>query len=272
MGPGAPGPPVKEWRHGYFLCLSIGRRARPIFVRDARHGRWVGKTGRREIKNHPGKTARQASQGIFARRGGDCGNPVFLRHHGHGGGVCQRRYHEAKPGNRHYHGRQRGDNYHLLDPQPYRAGRRQPLDSTAKAHHLLPYHCICRHPFDHVLQKRGEKDFIVYTSKLPSDVSYVKLLCLTIFTGLFGGHCFYVGRYLRASILLLNFLLDVFLVVFNSQIIAFSQTLVGALSTLSGFIMFAWFWDIFMVAFKKFKVPVAIDLQNEEFIIKDEKE
>ena len=122
------------------------------------------------------------------------------------------------------------------------------------------------------LQKRGEKDFIVYTSKLPSDVSYVKLLCLTIFTGLFGGHCFYVGRYLRASILLLNFLLDVFLVVFNSQIIAFSQTLVGALSTLSGFIMFAWFWDIFMVAFKKFKVPVAIDLQNEDFIIKDEKE
>ncbi len=122
------------------------------------------------------------------------------------------------------------------------------------------------------LKKRGEKDFIIYTASLPSDVSYVKLLCLTIFTGIFGGHCFYVGRYLRASMLLINFILDIFLVVFNAQIFAYSQTLLGALSTISGFIMLAWIWDIFMVAFKKFKVPIAIDLQNDEFMLKDERE
>lgn len=122
------------------------------------------------------------------------------------------------------------------------------------------------------LKKRGEKDFIIYTSSLPSDVNYVKLLCLTIFTGLFGGHCFYVGRYLRASILLINFIFDIFFVAFNSQIYSYSQTLVGAFATISGFIMLVWFWDIFMVAFKKFKVPVAIDLQSDEFILKDKKE
>ena len=35
--------------------------------------------------------------------------------------------------------------------------------------------------------------------------------------------------------------------------------------------MLLWFWDIFMVALKKFKIPVAIDLQNDDYL-KDTKQ
>ena len=118
--------------------------------------------------------------------------------------------------------------------------------------------------------RRGDREFIVKTNILPSDIKYSKLLLLTIFTGVFGGHCFYVGRYLRGSILLLNFLLVVMVAAFNAQLFAFSDTLVGALCTLAGFVMLLWLWDIIMVAIKKFKVPVAIDLQSEDFMKKEE--
>ncbi len=115
-------------------------------------------------------------------------------------------------------------------------------------------------------KKRGDRQFILKTTKIPSDVSYIKLLLLTIFTGVVGGHCFYVGRYLRGSVLLVNFLIICCMTIFNSQLIAYSETLVATLSTICGFVAILWFWDIFMVALKKFKIPIAIDLQNDDFL------
>lgn len=120
-------------------------------------------------------------------------------------------------------------------------------------------------------KKRGDRSFILKTTKIPSDVSYVKLLLLTIFTGLFGGHCFYVGRYLRGSVLLANFLVVLCVAIFNAQLIAYSEVLVSTICTICGFVMLLWFWDIFMVALKKFKIPVAIDLQNDDYL-KDTKQ
>mgnify|MGYP005768136323 FL=1 len=120
-------------------------------------------------------------------------------------------------------------------------------------------------------KKRGDRSFILKTTKIPSDVSYVKLLLLTIFTGLFGGHCFYVGRYLRGSVLLANFLVVLCVAIFNAQLIAYSEVLVSTVCTICGFVMLLWFWDIFMVALKKFKIPVAIDLQNDDYL-KDTKQ
>ena len=119
--------------------------------------------------------------------------------------------------------------------------------------------------------KRHDREFILHTHELPSDVSYVKLLLLTIFTGLFGGHCFYVGRYLRGSVLLANFLVVLCVAIFNAQLIAYSEVLVSTICTICGFVMLLWFWDIFMVALKKFKIPVAIDLQNDDYL-KDTKQ
>ena len=120
-------------------------------------------------------------------------------------------------------------------------------------------------------KKRGDRSFILKTTKIPSDVSYVKLLLLTIFTGLFGGHCFYVGRYLRGSVLLANFLVVLCVAIFNAQLIAYSEVLVSTVCTIFGFVMILLVWDIFMVALKKFKIPVAIDLQNDDYL-KDTKQ
>ena len=111
--------------------------------------------------------------------------------------------------------------------------------------------------------RRHDHDFIIMTSKLPSDVSRTKLILYTIFFGVFGGHCFYVGRYWRGATFLTTFIAMFLMVVFNSSLAAIGNgALLGVLSTLLGFIMLMWPWDIFMVVLKKFKVPIAIDLES----------
>ena len=111
---------------------------------------------------------------------------------------------------------------------------------------------------------RHDRDFIIRTTKLPSDVSFVKLLVYSILLGPTGAHCFYVGRYLRGSILLTNFVFMLMLVIFNAEIAAVSEgALLGVLSTLCGFVLLMWPWDVFMIIFKKFKVPVAIDIDGD---------
>ena len=111
--------------------------------------------------------------------------------------------------------------------------------------------------------RRHDHDFIIMTSKLPSDVSRTKLILYTIFFGVFGGHCFYVGRYWRGATFLTTFIAMFLMVVFNSSLAAIGNgALLGVLSTILGFIMLMWPWDIFMVVLKKFKVPIAIDLES----------
>lgn len=110
---------------------------------------------------------------------------------------------------------------------------------------------------------RRDKSYIIYTSKLPSDVSYIKLLLFTIFLGISGGHCFYVGRYWRAGILLTNTIVLLLCVIFNSFLVNIDDgNLIAAIATFGGLLMFIWVYDIVMVIIKKFKVPVAIDLES----------
>lgn len=111
---------------------------------------------------------------------------------------------------------------------------------------------------------RGDRDFIVNTTKIPSDVSYIKLLLLCIFLGPFGAHNFYVGKYLRGSVLLTDFFVVLMLVIFNQSLMTIHDgKFIGALSIVCGFIMMIWFWDLLMIITKKFKVPVAIDIEGE---------
>ena len=111
---------------------------------------------------------------------------------------------------------------------------------------------------------RGDRDFIINTSKLPSDVSFLKLLLFAIFLGPFGAHCFYVGRYLRGSVLLTDFVGMILTVIFNDKIAAVNDgKLLAIISVIMGLVMMTWFYDIFMISIKKFKVPVAIDIEGE---------
>ena len=111
---------------------------------------------------------------------------------------------------------------------------------------------------------RHDRDFIIMSNKLPNDVSRTKLLLMTILTGFFGGHCFYIGRYWRGALLLLNAIMLIMCGVFNSAIVAINNgSLITILGTLGGLIMLIWIADIIWVATRRFKVPIAIDLQSE---------
>ena len=116
---------------------------------------------------------------------------------------------------------------------------------------------------------RGDRDFIIMTKKLPHDVSFLKLLLLCIFLGPVGAHNYYVGRYLKGSILLADFVIAILLVIFNAPLIsALGDKPFSAISTILGLIMLMWFWDLLQIITKKYKVPVAIDLEyqsNDDF-------
>lgn len=108
---------------------------------------------------------------------------------------------------------------------------------------------------------RGDRDFIINTPSLPNDVSFIKLLLLCIFLGPMGAHNFYVGRYLKGSILLVDFILLVLMVIFNNELLQWGgEELVGTVSTICGLVLLMWFWDLLQIITKKFKVPVAIDI------------
>lgn len=113
---------------------------------------------------------------------------------------------------------------------------------------------------------RHDRDFIIRTSKLPKDVSKKRLVCYSIFFGAFGGHCFYVGRYLRGITLLINFLILFLFVIFNQSLIEINDgALLGVLTTICGLVLLMWPFDILMILTKKFKVPIAIDLESDSY-------
>lgn len=114
--------------------------------------------------------------------------------------------------------------------------------------------------------KRGDRDYIIRTRKLPSDVKYWKLLLLVIFTGLMGGHNYYVGRYLRGAIFSILFVITILCCVLNSWIMAYYpqwMELIGAL--VIGPFGLVWLYDVTLVIIKKFRVPIAIDLEKQDF-------
>lgn len=119
--------------------------------------------------------------------------------------------------------------------------------------------------------RRGDRDFIIKTSKLPSDIKFIKLLLYCIFLGPVGGHCYYTGRYLRGSALSFAFFALVMFVIFNAPLVEVDGgALIGALSTICGLVECMWIWDLIMIIMKKYKVPVAIDLEGN--LIDSEKE
>lgn len=104
---------------------------------------------------------------------------------------------------------------------------------------------------------KSNKDDVVYVSNLPSDVNKWLLIALTIFTGAFGGHCFYVGKFKKAVFMMLCGIATIL-----CTFIAFEQikTFSYLVSIPVGIMGFMWMFDIAAVIFGKFKVPISIDL------------
>ena len=120
--------------------------------------------------------------------------------------------------------------------------------------------------------RRRDKEYIIKTSELPSDVSFLKLISYCIIAGLLGLHSFYVGRYWRGLFALIPTLALICFTIFNAQMIeAMGETDFGILSSCIGFFMMLWPTDIVLIFMKKFKVPVAIDIDALPEIEKAEK-
>ena len=112
--------------------------------------------------------------------------------------------------------------------------------------------------------RKFDTDFVIYTTQLPSDVSWLKLLLLTFFTGLVGGQYYYVGKYWKGGIMTAGFVYLVFMTVFNAEIVNTLTTTVAYMPI--GVYAMAWLVSLVYVGFKKFKVPVIVKEPSDEVV------
>lgn len=101
-----------------------------------------------------------------------------------------------------------------------------------------------------------DRDYVIFTKNLPSDVQWWKLLLYTIFLGWFGGHYYYVGKYIKGLFMSLGFVYLVVGTIFNAQIVAANATLLYLPIAIYAL---AWMVSFCYVASKKFKVPIYVD-------------
>ena len=104
------------------------------------------------------------------------------------------------------------------------------------------------------------KDDILYTTKVPFDVSKKKLLLFAIFLGLFGVHDYYVGKFwqgLYQSVVVgLAMILLTIQMVMGTVTQNWVQTALDVLAVFAGFATLIWFVDIVKIALERFKIPV----------------
>ncbi len=99
-----------------------------------------------------------------------------------------------------------------------------------------------------------DSDYVIYTSTLPKDVNFWKLLAYTLLLGIFGGHYYYTGKYVKGILNSACFVYLVFCTIFNQFT---SQTELMFLPV--GIYAFAYLVSVAYVISRKFKVPVIVD-------------
>ena len=107
----------------------------------------------------------------------------------------------------------------------------------------------------------GEKDRVLMRKGRPSDVSFVKLLLLTIFLGFTGAHYYYVGRYKMGAFFSIFFGVGIVNAIINSLL---KTTPTGDLYQVFvllvlvwGAVLALWIIDIAKVCVNHFKIPVS---------------
>ena len=110
--------------------------------------------------------------------------------------------------------------------------------------------------------RNGKKENVVYSSTIPYDINYTRLLLIAIFTGFLGVHNYYVGRYIKGAFCTLSV---IFCVIFATIEYAFGATryfvfdlfyeIFFLIATVT---ILLWIYDIMNLSFKKFKMPVII--------------
>lgn len=100
---------------------------------------------------------------------------------------------------------------------------------------------------------------IIMVKNLPTDVNKWILLTYCLLAGVFGAHNFYVGRYYRASYMLVFGLLSLVYVSFSFPPDWYYNFMTSAPIIISVAILsILWLSDFVLIVFDRFKVPVAI--------------
>ncbi len=103
--------------------------------------------------------------------------------------------------------------------------------------------------------KKGDRSYILYTSDLPKDLSYTKLLIYTLILGLFGAHYYYTGKYIKGILMSAMMAYAIVCLIFNSYLVDYLSILYLPI----GIGVLAWIISCVYVICKKFKVPVFIE-------------
>lgn len=114
-----------------------------------------------------------------------------------------------------------------------------------------------------------DKDFVIYTNQYPNDMSWWKLLLLVFVTGIVGGHYYYVGKYWKGALMTTGFVYLVFCTIFNAPMVEALTTYYAYLPI--GVLGISWIVSLIYVAFKKFKVPVIVEVPEQIVVEKREK-
>ncbi len=109
--------------------------------------------------------------------------------------------------------------------------------------------------------REGEKDRVLMRSSRPSDVSFIRLLLITIFCGFFGGHYYYVGRYKMGAFFTIFFVVGIANAIITTLLEAEPSGDLYQIFYLMvltwGFVLMLWIIDIAKVCLNKFKIPVS---------------
>lgn len=106
--------------------------------------------------------------------------------------------------------------------------------------------------------RKFDRDFIIYTTQFPKDVSRIKLILLSLFVGLFGGHYFYVGKYFKGVLMILGMIYTFLCTLFNNYLADAMET--QFLFVPIGIYAVGWIVSVVLILSGKFKVPVIVDM------------
>lgn len=108
-----------------------------------------------------------------------------------------------------------------------------------------------------ILNRQKEK--VIYTSQFPTDLNRWITAFLCGFFGYLGLHNIYVGRYVKGGFsFVFSLLTMILLLVLEPTFQSFLyQTWLWIPSAL---VFYFWFYDLFLIAIKKYKVPIAIKM------------
>ena len=129
-----------------------------------------------------------------------------------------------------------------------------------------------------IIEGKAPKAKVLMVRRRPSDIDFTRLILLAVFGGLFGAHCFYVGRRKRGYFMMISFFVFILSAIIFSHGTpdasfedlhpwrrAFDNVNLWFPLDVPGLIVIGmWFVDWFaIVVFQRFKYPVRLPRQKD---------